>query len=183
MPEASADRFENLAMIALAFTGAGEVRANPVEPEDAPMIAPGEVVVGVLLGFGESTEIFVSHPLRRMGIPQSARSLVPLRLSDIGREVVLNFERGDPSRPLIVGCLWKPERIDERPPITAKPPEPPPQPDVEELILTAGKRIVLRCGEACLTLTEEGKVLIQGAYVSSRATGAHRIKGASVQIN
>ena len=111
--------------------------------------------------------------------------MVPLGVSDIGREVVLSFERGDLARPLIVGCLWKPSVPVEAASMKQKPSDlvATSETESDELVLTAGKRIVLRCGEASLTLTEEGKVLIQGAYVSSRSTGAHRIKGASVQIN
>jgi len=44
-------------------------------------------------------------------------------------------------------------------------------------------QLVLRCGRASITLTAAGKVLIEGAYVSSRSTGVNRIKGGSVQIN
>ena len=41
----------------------------------------------------------------------------------------------------------------------------------------------MRCGEASITLTRAGKVLIRGAYVLSRSSGANRIKGAAVEIN
>ena len=186
-PDTSIDRPLPIGLIEPVFSEAEPI-ANfaddpKLDPEPVATIAPGEVVVGIFLGFGELDSIFVTHPLRRTGIPQSARSIVPLSLSDIGREVVLNFERGDLARPLIVGRLWKPPQAEEAPQIVAKPAEPIAEPGGDELILTAGKRIVLRCGEASLTLTEEGKVLIQGAYVSSKSTGAHRIKGASVQIN
>ncbi|MEO2036899.1 MAG: hypothetical protein ABGZ35_32895, partial [Planctomycetaceae bacterium] len=55
--------------------------------------------------------------------------------------------------------------------------------DGERLVLTADKEITLRCGKASLTLTRAGKVLIRGAYLLSRSSGANRIKGGSVQIN
>ena len=51
------------------------------------------------------------------------------------------------------------------------------------LTLAAEKEIVLTCGKSSITLTRAGKVLIRGAYISSRSSGAHRIKGGSVQIN
>ncbi|MEW5071937.1 hypothetical protein AB1P14_09365, partial [Pseudomonas aeruginosa] len=38
-------------------------------------------------------------------------------------------------------------------------------------------------GKASITLTRAGKVIIRGAYLSSRSTGVNRIKGGSVQIN
>ena len=55
--------------------------------------------------------------------------------------------------------------------------------DGERLEFSAEREIVLRCGKASITLTREGKVLIKGAYLSSRSSGVNRIKGGSVQIN
>jgi hypothetical protein len=55
--------------------------------------------------------------------------------------------------------------------------------DGRRLELTAEQEIVLRCGEASLTLTRAGKVLIRGAYVCSRSSGQNRVKGATVHIN
>ena len=50
-------------------------------------------------------------------------------------------------------------------------------------MFTAESEIVLRCGEASITLTRAGKVLIRGTYLLSRSSGVNRIKGGSVQIN
>ena len=55
--------------------------------------------------------------------------------------------------------------------------------DGQQLVLSAEQEIVLRCGEASITLTRAGKVLIRGAYLLSRSSGVNRIKGGSVQIN
>ncbi len=55
--------------------------------------------------------------------------------------------------------------------------------DGERLVVTAKEQLVLRCGKASITLTREGKVLIQGAYISSRSSGVNRVKGGSVQLN
>src|SRR5258708_5480867 len=49
--------------------------------------------------------------------------------------------------------------------------------------LYGAEAVVLECGHASITLTSAGKVLIRGAYLSSRSSGVHRIKGASVDIN
>ena len=45
------------------------------------------------------------------------------------------------------------------------------------------REIVLRCGEASITLTRAGKVLIRGTYILTRSSGANRVKGAAVEIN
>ncbi len=55
--------------------------------------------------------------------------------------------------------------------------------DGETLTITARRQIVLRCGEASITLTRAGKVLINGSYVASRSSGANKIKGGSIQLN
>ncbi len=49
--------------------------------------------------------------------------------------------------------------------------------------ISAEREIVLRSGAASLTLTQAGKVIIDGEYVLSRSRGVNKIKGGSVQIN
>ena len=53
----------------------------------------------------------------------------------------------------------------------------------ERLELTAEREIVLRVGDASITLTRAGKIILRGTYVLSRSSGVNRIKGGSVQIN
>jgi hypothetical protein len=55
--------------------------------------------------------------------------------------------------------------------------------DGKQVVLAAEEQIVLRCGEASITLTRAGKILIRGAYLSSHSTGVNRITGATVEIN
>ena len=50
-------------------------------------------------------------------------------------------------------------------------------------MLRAEREIVLECGDASITLTRAGKVLIRGHYILSRASGYNRIKGAAIDIN
>jgi hypothetical protein len=47
----------------------------------------------------------------------------------------------------------------------------------------AGEELVLKCGPSSLTLTSEGKVLLKGIDVTTKAQRTHRIKGGSVHIN
>jgi hypothetical protein len=55
--------------------------------------------------------------------------------------------------------------------------------DGERVVLSAEREISLKCGEASITLTAAGKILIRGTYVLTRSSGANRIKGATVEIN
>jgi hypothetical protein len=69
--------------------------------------------------------------------------------------------------------------------------ETPPQPepgvaisvDGERHLIEAEREIVLRCGDASITLTRAGKVIIKGNYILSRSSGYNKIKGAAIDIN
>jgi Domain of unknown function (DUF6484) len=142
------------------------------------------VVIGVLLGFGEQGEPLVVFPGNPREEAVAARSTAALAAEDVGGEVALLFEGGDPARPLVIGRLLRPAGEGAAP----DPRAPPPAVEVvrdggERLELRAEQEIVLRCGKATITLTRAGKVLIRGAYISSWSSGANRIKGGSVHLN
>lgn len=130
------------------------------------------VVIGTLLALPQATTPRVSFPGCGEAQGLVARSMAALTGADIGAQVALMFENGDPTRPLVIGRL-----------LGASAPSAQVQLDEERLELRAEREIVLRCGKASITLTRAGKVIIQGAYLSSRSSGVNRIKGGSVQIN
>lgn len=136
--------------------------------ERTPVRQIDGVVIGTLVGLDPGGMPLVAFP--GAAGPLAARTLALLRPEDVGAEVALLFEGGAPERPVIAGRLLRPEPVEvER--------------DGERLELTAEREIVLRCGKASITLTRAGKVLIRGAYVSSRSSGVNKIKGGSVQLN
>lgn len=51
------------------------------------------------------------------------------------------------------------------------------------LSIEAREELVLKCGEASITLKRDGTVVIEGSHVESRATATNRITGAQVRIN
>jgi hypothetical protein len=55
--------------------------------------------------------------------------------------------------------------------------------DGRRVELEGKEEIVLRCGEASITLRSNGRVSIRGVQVETRARGLNRIKGGSVAIN
>jgi len=135
------------------------------------------VVIGVLMVLYENNMPLVAFPGNPSPSGVQARATSPLSPEDIGREVALLFEGGDPERPLIIGRIQHPQetyRKDQ--PMTA-------ELDGERILLAAKKEIVLKCGKASITLTKAGKILIRGAYLLNRSSGVNRIKGGSVQIN
>jgi hypothetical protein len=109
--------------------------------------------------------------------PIRARSAVRLAADAVGREVAVLFEQGHPECPLVIGLI---QSGVVQPVSHARTDA---EIDGERLVFTAQKEIVLRCGQASITLTRAGKVLIRGAYVLSRSSGVNRIKGGSIQLN
>lgn len=138
------------------------------------------VRIGVLVGFVDNGSTpLVGYPGQPGSAALPARATLDLHGAHIGREVVLMFEDGEPRRPVVMGCLTQKEAW----PQAERPAQVEVDTDGERLVVSAKKELVLRCGKASITLTKAGKVLIQGAYVSSRSSGVNRIKGGSVQLN
>jgi hypothetical protein len=135
-----------------------------------------EVVIGILDGFDAEGRPLVDYPGNTAGKPLPALTTAPYEADAVGRQVALLFADGDAARPVIVGLVRVPGEVVPGGARVA-------ELDGERLVLKAKQEIVLECGRASITLTRAGKVLIRGAYLSSRSSGAHRIKGASVDIN
>jgi hypothetical protein len=53
----------------------------------------------------------------------------------------------------------------------------------QELNLRAEQSIELTCGQSSLSMDKEGKIVLRGADITTRAHGANKIKGASVRLN
>lgn len=135
---------------------------------------------GCLQGFDLEDRPLVSGLAQLPGEVVAARTTVALKRQMIGESVVVLFEQGDPYRPIIVGVLQShaPQaETAERPRALAI------QADDERYVVTAEREIVLRCGDASITLTRAGKVIIKGNYILSRSTGYNKIKGAAIDIN
>ena len=118
------------------------------------------------------------------GLPHEivpARTTVPLLRSQIGSSVVLLFEDADVRRPIVVGVLQGPGPTGD--PAGGSKQLVSVQADDDRFVVSAEREIVLRCGDASITLTRGGKVLIKGTYVLSRSSGYNKIKGAAVDIN
>jgi hypothetical protein len=138
------------------------------------------VVIGELLAIADNG---LTALVRYAGQPGEAalraRTAVDLHGPHIGAPLVLMFEMGEPTRPIVIGVLR--ERAGW--PLADPPAQVEVDPDGQRLIVSAREQLVLRCGRASITLTKAGKVLIEGTYLLSRSSGVNRIKGGSVQLN
>jgi hypothetical protein len=138
------------------------------------------VVIGELLAIcNEGVTPLVRYPGQSGSAAIPARSSVDLHGEHIGSAIVLVFEHGAPDRPVVVGVL----RGDAGWPLENPPGQVEVDADGRRMVVSAREQLVLRCGRASITLTQAGKVLIEGSYLLSRSTGVNRIKGGSVQLN
>jgi Domain of unknown function (DUF6484) len=149
-----------------------------VSSRPAPTALP-QAATARFHGFSLDDEPLITGLANLPGEVVTARTTVSLVQAQIGSTVVLLFDQDDVRRPIIVGVLQ-----DRRPVLT----EPrghavSVQSDDERFVVTAEREIVLRCGQASITLTRAGKVIIKGAYIVSRSSGYNKIKGAAVDIN
>ena len=132
--------------------------------------------------------------------------LDPTALID-GASILAVRVAGEPA-PIVIGVVDAPgverlaRRVDfEPPPAPRAPTAPAPPPAVGEgtlggadgplhvvadgrrVTVEAADELVLRCGEASLTLRADGRVTVRGTHILSHATGPHRLKGGSFSIN
>ncbi len=109
----------------------------------------------------------------------------------IGASVLLVFEDQDPRKPILVGVIRdalgadseEARDADAEPAVALAPETREVSLDEQRLVFEAQEEVVLKCGKASLVLRKSGEVVIRGANVVSRSTGANRIKGASITLN
>ena len=177
--DAVKDPFE----VVIVEEGSDEFAALSQLPVARAVPASGEVhgaATARFYGFDLDDRPIVTGLVALPGEVIAARTTVPLVRSQIGASVVVLFDGGDVRKPIIVGVI----RDRSQASAASTPPQlVSVQADDDRLVLSAEREIVLRCGDATITLTRAGKVLIKGTYVLSRSSGYNKIKGAAVDIN
>ncbi|MBJ6763677.1 hypothetical protein JGU66_23145 [Myxococcaceae bacterium JPH2] len=147
---------------------------------------------GQLTGLDATGAPLVDYPGNASG-PMVARLAVVLDAKGLHeavarhQKVVLLFENGDPRLPFVMGLIQEPSATPLVDALlnTPAPVRPPTEAHVDgkRVVIEGQDEIVLKCGEASITLRRNGKVIVKGTTLESRATGTHRIKGGSVEIN
>ena len=138
------------------------------------------VIIGELIALTDDGRTsLVLYPGQIGAAAVVARSTIDIHGAHIGRQVVLMFDGGDASKPIVMGILnacdgW---------PLSDRPAQVGVDADGQRMVVSAKEQLVLRCGKASITLTKSGQVFIRGTYLASRSSGVNRIKGGSVQIN
>lgn len=130
------------------------------------------IATGVVDSVGKDGAVTVS--IASWGLSRiAARSIVPLVAIEAGQSVALGFDDGDPLRPIILGAMLTPAAAPAHEVLL----------DGERVVLQAAQEIELRCGEAALILSADGRIQLRGTYITSHASATQRILGGSVNFN
>src|SRR3569623_2566300 len=146
-------------------------------PEDhhaaaaAGVIAAASVVVGRLLPGGTATSPLVDFSGNVQG-PVRARTAMVMDAAMIDRAVatgqgaLLVFENGDPRLPIVAGLIWSGQASTPfqelliAPRATPAATAPEARLDGERVVLEGKREVVLKCGEASITLRSDGKLVL-----------------------
>lgn len=178
--------------------------------ESTPQVAPGEIVLGSLVGIDAKGQALVDFAESPSDHPLAATSTVAVSRQQLNRQVALLFVDGDLSKPVILGFIHSHlysmlENFDsqrqgdlshdivsqeatlhnvmESQVAAERDIGEVAHVDGEEVLIEGKKQVVLKCGDASITLTKAGKIIIRGKYLLSRSSGVNRILGGSVQVN
>jgi hypothetical protein len=90
-----------------------------------------------------------------------------------GQEVELMMDPRPGRPPILLGFLRAPGGAGE---LDARV-------DGKRVEIEGRDEIVLRCGQASITLRRNGRIVVRGVDIDTHASGTNRIKGGSVSIN
>ena len=142
--------------------------------------------VGHIVEINEHLQALIDYKGNPLGAIK-ARSVVQFPNSEklLRVKVLLIFENEDPTLPVIVGLIH--EKIinsDKVKFLNAS------ESKTNDMVLKgkgiameADQEIVFRCGQSSITIRNDGKVIIKGKNLVSRASANNKIKGANVNIN
>lgn len=161
--------------------GDGPLSGLLQQPSRGVAVAPvaGQVLLGRLTQLpGPSTT--GQAMVEGLGTVAVAHSLVALMPEHIGREIALSWITD--AAALVLGFLWQGHQDNAHPMshrdeglvVTA---------DGHREVIEAALELELRCGEACIVLTADGRIQLRGTYITSHASATQRIVGGSVHVN
>ena len=119
------------------------------------------------------------------------QAVAPERPWAVGDEVLLATSEAPEARPIILGVVAA--ALATGPDASAEGAAAPPtsRETVPEttairntrIVVEAGEELTLKCGGGTIKIRKDGKIIVSGEHVLTRARGTQRIKGGSVAIN
>lgn len=144
------------------------------------------VVVAIVVGESDDKRPLVCWGTRQRQT-WAARSVwmkhAPKWSSCRGSRVVIGFEEGDETKPIVLGLLDSPPNTETLPVEPAAQTDSTCDDKPKVLRIESQQELILECGQAKIALRADGRIVILGGYVLSRSKGVNKIKGGSVQIN
>ncbi len=136
-------------------------------------------VVGQLLALSQDGKTaYVGQPDIPDQAAVAAETTVDLHAHHIGQRVVVLLPSAPAQRGVVIGVVspsgWPLDKPPQGVEVLA---------NGQRLVVSAQREVVLRCGQASLTLHEDGCIELRGTSILTHAQGANRIRGGSVQLN
>ena len=147
-------------------------KTEPGHPLRSATVPRLSLEVGTLLEItkDQRANVIVGDVTLTAGLLQSARADIEALGLQLPCAVLVGRIAGSPSHRIVVA------------PALAGFSQPAAVP-ADRLSLTASSELELRCGDSQITLTKDGKVVIKGVDVTTRASRTCRVKGSTVNIN
>ena len=124
--------------------------------------------VGRIIQVKSSGDVLVDFPGNHLG-PILARVATTEELGAVSAEsVLLFFEDGDPTLPIVAGIVRNGLQRNK---------------SGRELRLESSDEITISCGKSSIMLRSDGRVVIKGTELVSRASRTNKIRGAAIEIN
>jgi len=143
-----------------------------VQPEELYACSIDGIRIGKIFSIKEAGQILVDYSDNPFD-PLNARALIDVTSDDVDKIVLLSFENNDPKHPIIVGLIRNKAVNTVKDVIV----------DGKKIVFDAEKEIELRCGKSSLIMRKDGRIVIKGTHLASRASSVNKIKGAAVRIN
>jgi len=154
-------------------------------PKPEPSVPEGATLGWIVRvddeGVWVDTEDNPSGPLLSLSVVALSPEELDAAISD-RREAVLLFVVGT-GQPVLLGLRQPLPTLEADLPAALPTEDLVAAVDGERVHLEGKDEVVLRCGKASITMRRNGRIVIRGVQVESRATGRNRIKGGAVLIN
>ncbi|WP_111642382.1 hypothetical protein [Marinimicrobium alkaliphilum] len=151
-------------------------------------VPEGELLIGTITGITEEGSPQLRFMLDGAWRTVAAVPMISMTPKHVGRQGVAMMANGEIKALVLVGLVHSPLDTVLQQAVTLdgmSEPEAEPYADVDgqSRIIEGKEQVVLRCGDASITLTKAGKIILRGKHLVSRSSGVNRILGGSIQMN